>query len=47
MIRCLLFIRSRLYVCVSKRRSEVFGDFAGGVADVATLERFDYRQMPL
>jgi hypothetical protein len=35
--------RSRRYVWVSKRRSEVLGDSAGGLADIAALERFDYR----
>jgi hypothetical protein len=37
----------RRYVWVRKRRSEVLRDCARGLADVAALERFDYRQMPL
>jgi hypothetical protein len=42
-----VWARSRRYVWIRKRRSEVFGHCAGGLPDVAALKRFDYRQMAL
>jgi hypothetical protein len=46
-ISCVLFGTSGRYVCVRKRRSKMLHHRARCLADVAPLERLDYREMAL